>query len=111
MSRQELVAGAQPRVPLEDWETVLDRLEVEVLWAERLLRAAKPLDPSGWTPPRAIGPMPEHLLERAREIHARQLETVGKLVDAMRRSTQQRVYVSTALEVSPERPRFIDVAS
>ena len=103
--------SSEPRVTLEDWETVLDRLEVEVLWAERLLRAAKPLDPTGWSPPRAIGPMPEHLLERARDIHARQQETVGKLVDAMRRSTQQRVYVSTALDVAPDRPRFIDVAS
>ena len=111
MSRGPVDQAAQQHVTLEDWETVLDRLEVEVLWAERLLRAAKPLDPSGWTPPRAIGPMPEELVARAREIHARQLETMTKLVEAMRRSTQQRVYVSTALEVSPDRPRFIDVAS
>ena len=111
MKREPVDQAARHDVPLEDWETVLDRLEVEVLWAERLLRAAKPLDPSGWTPPRAIGPMPEQLVERAREIHARQLETMSKLVEAMRRSTQQRVYVSTALEVAPDRPRFVDIAS
>lgn len=95
-----------------EWEILLDRLEVEILWVERLIAASEPLEEGGWRTPTPKTPLPPHLAARAHEIHARQLAMMGKLIGAMRRSAQEQAYAeSAALNGDPDRPRYVDVAS
>jgi len=72
------------------WATELDRLEVEVLWTERLLRAAQPLERQGWSPREDMPPLPPALEQRARALLARQEETRASLVEAMRDMVRDR---------------------
>jgi hypothetical protein len=92
-----------------EWETELDRLDVEVLWAERLLSASRPLDRTGWTPPTPSGPLPVHLLPRAVEIHKRQGVVLDKLLRSMRMTAQHRVYVEHMTDQAESLPRYVDV--
>lgn len=67
------------------WETALDRLELDVMLAERTLA-----DPSRdrqiaepWDEPTLAGPIPADLVERALEIRDRQLQVEAELVRAV----------------------------
>lgn len=67
------------------WETALDRLELDVLLAERTLA-----DPSRdrqidepWDEPMLAGPIPADLVARALEIRERQLQVEAELIRAI----------------------------
>lgn len=67
------------------WETALDRLELDVMLAERTLA-----DPSRdrqidepWDEPMLAGPIPADLVARALEIRERQLQVEAQLVRAV----------------------------
>ena len=67
------------------WETALDRLELDVMLAERTLA-----DPSRdrqidepWDEPTLAGPIPADLVERALEIRERQLQVEAELARAV----------------------------
>lgn len=73
------------------WETTLDRLELDVLVGARLLAATDDALDEGtelphlhdWEQPGDHGPIPDDLVGRAREIHARQVEVQHRLATAM----------------------------
>lgn len=54
------------------WETALDRLELDVILAERMLEDPSRPAPESWDETQLDGPMPSHLRQRALEIRARQ---------------------------------------
>jgi hypothetical protein len=92
------------------WETELDRLDLEVLWVERLLSAATHLQRSDWVPPEPAGPMPIHLLPRALEINKRQTEVQNRILKTMRMTSQHRTYVERMSNDDAEVPRYVDIS-
>ncbi len=72
------------------WSAVLDRLEADVILGEVSVGSSQvtvELEP--WLPPNGLGPIPESLVARAREIAARQAAVVTGLPSAMERVFQQ----------------------
>lgn len=69
------------------WEQALADLELEVEHAEELLRVAHLPTPhdvaarAAWRSPGDLGPLPAALLDRARALHARQLEVAQRLAE------------------------------
>ena len=53
------------------WETTLDRLELDVLQAERILADPDRRAPEAWQQPAVSGPIPPDLVQRAATIVAR----------------------------------------
>ena len=72
--------------PSAAWEVALDRLELDVIMAERLLRTGQPPTPRprGTTRP-LDGPIPADLLARALELQRRQAVVEASLREAMPR--------------------------
>ena len=64
------------------WETVLDRLELDVLRAERKLADPEAPDLEPWSDPALTGPCPPDLAPRARALLARQQEVSDRLAVA-----------------------------
>ncbi len=98
------------------WEAVLDRLERDVEVTEELARAADGVavapQPAPWEPPELHGPLPDHLLHRAREIHRRQTEARALLSGAMavNRAQVGRVALRPAASTGPA-PAYVDVSA
>ena len=61
------------------WETALDRLELDVIRAERLLADPDATGLESWDEPELTGPLPRDLLARAVELRARQQEVEAAL--------------------------------
>ena len=80
------VAGAAGRA--DDWSAAwvdaLTELELQVDEAEAMLRSEAPELPAAlaWTPP-ALPPIPPDLIERARLVHARQLDVAARMTRRM----------------------------
>ena len=90
------------------WETELDRLELELHRAERLLTAARTLEAPDWQAPPERGPMPDYLLPRARQIHARQQELIERLARSLE-ITVRRQALSGGEAHSMTPPLYIDL--
>jgi hypothetical protein len=95
------------------WETSLDRLELDLMRAERLLADPTAVSLESWDEPDLVGPMPDDLLERALELRARQDSLMALLaarLGAVRRehAFADRVDRATA-GTRPSRPAFLDV--
>ncbi len=95
------------------WETALDRLELEVRRAERLVADPTSGDLDPWDAPLVAGPLPPHLVDRALELRARQqavqARVVGALATLSRHSAfAQRVDRATARAT---RPVYLDVTA
>ena len=93
-----------------EWEVELDRLDLEVLRIERLLKAMKPLEHPDWVTPSPSAPMPIHLLPRAVDIHQRQTAVLDLVLRAMRMTTQHRTYAESLADPADSAPRYLDVA-
>ena len=68
------------------WTEVLDRLEGDVEALEASLHSgavSAPPTPSPWQPPELDGPLPDDLLDRARDIHQRQTSARTALAEAL----------------------------
>ena len=97
------------------WELVLDRLERDVEVTEELARAdgviAAP-QPAPWDPPELNGPLPDHLLHRAREIHRRQTAARLALAEAMatNRGHTDRL-TSRPASAAGSAPAYVDVSA
>lgn len=76
----ELVGG-DPR--LDAWEVELDRIELDVLRAERALENGAVLRTDPWDLPVDHGPLPEELLERAVGILARQRVVTARIAEQL----------------------------
>jgi len=74
----------------EAWLEALDRLELDVEQAELMLsHSSVSVDQAGqaaeqrWVAPTGFGPLPESLVERARQVNGRQLEVARRIVLAL----------------------------
>lgn len=96
------------------WETALDRLELDVMLAERTLA-----DPSRgrhldepWDEPMLAGPIPADLVERALAIRERQLRVEADLVQAVGTARRQHRFaarVDRATGRGPGRAVYVDL--
>jgi hypothetical protein len=94
------------------WEVELDRLEVDVIRVERLVRSldALPLEP--WNPPPVPGQMPADLALRAEDLLDRQERAIAELRGALTEAQRQLAYadrVSDAVGPSAARPVYLDL--
>ena len=97
-----------------EWEVVLDRLELDLAHAEGLLDdpTGSPTPPEPWVVPTLSGPIPAALVDRAREIHARQRllqEELARTVNAARRQHRFADRVSKATAPSADQAVYVDV--
>jgi hypothetical protein len=95
-----------------EWEAALDRLEMDVELAERLLVSNTPVPPEPWEPPTLRGPMPEDLLPRARLLHERQLAAARDITLAASANRRQVALTArlTAV-VPPDVPVYLDITA
>lgn len=95
------------------WAVELDRLELDLLRVERLLKAVSPFDDPGWTEPNLDVPLPESLLPRAMDIHARQARLLHDVVRALARSTRQRTFADHVAESTTDvrGPAYVDLST
>ena len=96
---------------LLSWEVELDRLELELLRVERLLKAMTPLHDPDWVEPTDLPPLPAELLPRAEDIARRQQESQVALVRAMARTGRQRTLAHKAAPQEHSRPVYVDVSA
>jgi hypothetical protein len=105
-----------PPPPPASWETELDRFETELERAELLLSDATTLPTEtdmSWEPPRALGPIPLALLDRARTLLRRQQLVCEALTDALAGVGRQQRYaarVSRAVGAT-QQPSYLDVSA
>jgi len=95
------------------WESALDRLEMDVALAERLLAAAsEPAPPQPWEPPNLRGPMPDDLLPRARLLHERQLAATRQIALAAAATRRQVALAAKVTDtVTPDVPVYLDITA
>jgi hypothetical protein len=94
------------------WEAELDRLELEVLRVERLLKGLAALPTEPWTPPTIPGQMPADLVGRAQALLDRQDQVTGQLGSALASAHKQIAYgdrVSDATSPAPAGPVYLDL--
>jgi hypothetical protein len=94
------------------WEVELERLELDVISVERLLRGLEtaPIEPG--RPPAVLGAMPVDLAAPARELQARQLEATTALKDALTQAQKQVAYADRVIDItgrSPVEPIYFDL--
>jgi uncharacterized protein (DUF2236 family) len=99
----------------ETWERALADLELEVEHAEELLRVAHLPTPhevaerAAWRPPVGLGPLPAPLLDRARTLHARQLDVARRLAEQAAVS-RRHLAATAALRARPAAtPVYLDL--
>jgi len=74
------------------WEATLDRLEQDLLLAERFLASGQAPTTEPWEVPQLDGPMPDSLLSRASEILRRQSDVKDSLREALSSNDRQRAF-------------------
>lgn len=96
------------------WEGTLSALEGDVARLEEAVRASHGVDEfaildTDWVPPTGLGPLPDHLRERAELLSARQLAVAEALIHDITWSRRQRD-VAARLSRTQARPTaaFID---
>jgi hypothetical protein len=93
------------------WETVLDRLELDLILAERKLADPDAPDPEPWSEPHVPGPIPPDLVERAQGLLDRQATVRDRLTVAsfaLRRHQDFAARVDRAT-TTPDRPVYLDI--
>ncbi len=93
------------------WADALAAMEIDVSEAEAMIAVdhifeAEVRDP--WTPPANLGPLPAHLVERARTLLARQLHVSAQLANAARNSRKHDRAVATMQLTTPAPPVYLD---
>lgn len=94
------------------WESEIDRLELEVIRVERLVRGlvAAPAEP--WSPPAVPAPMPTDLIPRASELLERQEVAQRALVLALAAAQKQAAYAERVVDLTGRRgtePVYLDL--
>jgi hypothetical protein len=94
------------------WEAELDRLELDVLRIERVLKGLSALPTESWSPPSIPGQMPADLVGRAQELLDRQDRVTELLGHSLVSAQKQIAYgdrVSDATGHGPAGPVYLDV--
>jgi hypothetical protein len=94
------------------WECELDRLELDVIRVERLLKGLVALPTEPWNPPAVPGQMPADLVLRAQDLLDRQHRAIAELGTALaaaeRQLTSSARYAG-ATSGAPAAPVYLDL--
>jgi hypothetical protein len=97
-----------------DWSGVLAECEATAAAAEQLLRSRSQFDPDAFAQLTELdlwrldlGPLPTELLERAQDVHRRQVALAADLVDAMA-SVQLQIDMTSSTTQLRKTSRFVD---
>jgi hypothetical protein len=93
------------------WVDALTSLEIDVAEAESMLALDRVFDTVArdpWTPPVNLGPLPAHLVERARTLLGRQLSVSKDLASAARNSRKHDRALSQLQVTTPAPPVYLD---
>lgn len=82
------------------WETEIDRLELDVIRAERLLKGLATMPTEPWDPPVIPGQMPADLAARAQELLDRQERATARLTIALADAQRQISYADRVNHIS-----------
>ncbi|TNM44213.1 hypothetical protein FHP29_05775 [Nocardioides albidus] len=111
------MTGPEPPARPRTWTEALDRPEAHADRAERMLRGGA-ADATGttvepWLPPTDLGPMPSHLVQRARGLLARQQRLMAAIphVLADTRGQQQVADRVGRATTSSPLPVYLDVTA
>lgn len=93
------------------WETALDRLELDVLLAERKLADPDAPELEAWDEPDLVGPMPADLVDRALAILARQRVVRDRLAVTMQGLRRHHEFATRVDRATARtgRPVYVDV--
>jgi hypothetical protein len=94
------------------WEIELDRLEVDVVRAERLVKGLEALPADPWDPPAVPGRMPFDLAVRARDLLDRQERAIESLRESLASAQRQLAYaarISGAVSPLTSVPVYLDL--
>lgn len=97
------------------WETALDRLELDVLLAERMLADPTRVDRLShepWDEPTLSGPIPADLVERALALRERQARVEAQLAQVVGDIGRQHRFadrVGRATGRDPDRAVYVDI--
>ena len=94
------------------WEAELDRLELDVLRAERRLQGLSTLSAEPWTPPSIPYSIPGDLVERAQALLDRQQQTTAELGRALASAQKQIAFGDRVTEFARQAgadPVYLDV--
>ncbi|MGO4256966.1 hypothetical protein [Marmoricola sp. RAF53] len=94
------------------WENEIDRLELEVLRIERLIRGLVSVPEEPWRAPVLPGPMPADLVPRAAELVERQEQARAALVVALAGAQKQVAYAERVVDLTRRRstePIYLDL--
>lgn len=76
-------AAPDPEASFKAWQVNLDRIELDVMRAERNLERGLLLQTDPWDVPADYGPIPDELRERAEEILARQRTIIERIAETL----------------------------
>jgi hypothetical protein len=94
------------------WEIELDRLELDVIRAERLLKGLDAMPTEPWDPPVIPGQMPLDLAGRAQELLDRQERVTTDLGQALAAAQKQVAYAERTQRLAgrdPAVPVYLDL--
>jgi hypothetical protein len=102
-----------PDTRFEAWEVVLDRIELDLIRAQRALDTGVGLGeaPDEWDVPEGYGPIPTALRSRAEEIIRRQQHALRRMATQLGVTAQHQALVEgfEALSTGPgARPVYVD---
>lgn len=89
------------------WEAELERLELEVISVERLIRGLDSTPTEPWRPPATLGSMPVDLAARAQELLARQRQAAKELTEALERAQKQTQFAGRVIDIASRVPEPI----
>lgn len=98
----------------ESWQLELDRLELDVMRAERAFATDGMLRTDAWEVPSLAGPVPEDLRVRATELLARQQELLVRLAERLGATHRQQAVADNVGRVSARdrsRPVYFDISA
>lgn len=110
--RAERVTQVNANAVRAIWEAELDRLELDVLRVERVLKGLSGLPAEPWAPPSIPGQMPADLVARAQELLDRQEQATALLAAGLVAAHRQIAYgdrVSDATAPAPAAPVYLDI--
>jgi hypothetical protein len=95
------------------WETALDRLELDVVRAERMVEDPSRPAPSSWDEPQLSGPIPDDLVDRALHLRERQRRAQAALTATLGDVARQHGFASRVDRATrlPDRPVYVDVTA
>lgn len=96
------------------WEVALDRLELDIVMVERLLRQLDPPALDRWDVPDIDGPIPADLLPRALELQRRQAVVVSAVRDSLTSTRRHRAFTDRVSRTTAHgliSPAYVDLTA